>query len=214
METLSLEFWKEALLDLTKAVENEKDHLCQLDGAIGDGDHGASMALGLREVARHFSAESFPDIGALLRMTGNTFIGSVGGVTGIIFGTLFVNAGEKAEGKTEVNTADLAAMFEFALEGIKVRGKVNEGDKSMVDALSPAVKTLKDAAQSGLKPDEALIMAKESAEQGMESTRKMLPKVGRARYQGEKGIGHIDPGAVSVVLIFRILVDTINNSRR
>lgn len=208
MKTLNLEYWEKVLFNLAKTFENEKEHLSRLDGAIGDGDHGISMVLGFQKITGFLAQEHFSDIGGLWKMAGNAFIDSVGGVTGIIFGTLFIKIGEKAGEKKEVDAADLAAMFDFALEGIKQRGKAREGEKSMVDALSPAVKSLNEAVLRGMNPGEALLLAGKSAEEGMQLTGGMMARVGRARYQGEKGIGHIDAGAASVALIFKVLADT------
>lgn len=208
MDVLTLDYWKASFSALLAAFEEEKEHLCELDGAIGDGDHGDSMARGLAEVVDRLSAADPPDVGALLELAGTAFISSVGGVTGIIFGTLLQSAGKSADGKLAINCNDLALMFESALEGVKRRGRAKEGDKSMVDALSPAVAALKEAAQEGSTPQDALAMASAAAEKGMQSTVNMQATVGRARYQKGKGVGHADAGAASVALIMRTLADT------
>ena len=190
MAKLSFEYWRQSVLRLSAVFENEKDRLCGLDGAIGDGDHGTSMALGFSEAAKRLSESDTSDVGAVLRATGNAFVSSVGGVTGIVFGTLFISAGKAVEGKTELDSNDLAAMFSSALKAVKARGKVQEQDKSMVDALSPAVSVLREAAEEDLSPDKALILAHKAAEEGMEATRRLAAKVGRARYQKEKALLH------------------------
>lgn len=208
VETLDVRYWRRALLDLAQAVEEEKERLCELDGAIGDGDHGTSMAMGFRLVAARLASDDFADIGALLRMTGTTLVSSVGGVTGIVFGTLFTGAGKAAEGKTETGTAELAEMFAAGLQAVQLRGKAKPGDKSMVDALAPAAEALREADEKGLSVQEALDLAHRSAREGMERTREMRARVGRARYQGEKAVGHIDPGAASVAVILASLART------
>lgn len=208
MEALDIAYWRQAVLDIATAIEQRKGELCKLDGAIGDGDHGTSMALGFRTAASQLQTQEFSEVGALLEMVGGAFTRTVGGVTGIIFGMAFTGAGKGAAGKTETGTGDLAAMFRLALDTVKTRGKANEGDKSMVDALSPAVKALEEVAATGLNPKEALALAAAAAKKGMESTSQMLAKVGRARYQGENAIGHIDAGAASVALIFQSLYAT------
>ena len=205
MEKLGVTYWRQAILDMAGAIEEHKNELCKLDGAIGDGDHGTSMALGLRTAASQLQTQEFSEVGALLEMVGGAFTRTVGGVTGIIFGSAFAGAGKGAAGKTETGTGDLAAMFRLAFDTVQSRGKANEGDKSMVDALSPAVKALEDAASKGLKPKESLALAAAAAKAGMESTSQMVAKVGRARYQGENAIGHIDAGAASIALIFESL---------
>ena len=208
MSTLDLEYWKQAFVELSAAFEAEKLDLCRLDGTIGDGDHGTSMALGFKEAANRLSGDDSSGVGGLLKTVGLAFISSVGGVTGIIFGTLFVDAGKEVTEKADIDTKDLAEMFAAGLAGVKLRGKAKEGDKSMVDALAPAAKALVQASGQGLGPREALDLACRSAEQGMEATRRMHPKVGRARYQKGRAIGHIDAGAASVALMFRTLAQT------
>jgi len=210
MRTLTRDYWQRAFTNLAAAFDDEKVSLCQLDGAIGDGDHGASMARGFSEAISQFSSlgES-PDIALLFRTTGNAFLSKVGGVTGVIFGTFFIEAGKKAEGLTEVDPPALAAMLEGALEGIKKRGKVREGDKSMVDALAPVVAALKQRMEKAADWNEVMKSLSESARQGMESTKQMAAKVGRARYQKEKGLGHVDPGSASVAIIFRTLQESL-----
>lgn len=212
MQTLDIEYWKQAILDAAEAIEAKKDDLCKLDGALGDGDHGSSMALGFREAAGDL--QEISDVGQTLEAVGRAFISKVGGVTGIIFGTVFAAAGKEAKSETAVGTSDLAGMFRAALDTVKARGKVTEGDKSMVDALSPAVSALEDAAAKGLSPVEALEAAANSAKEGMEATRQMVAKVGRARYQGENAVGHIDAGAASTALIFETLSTAANRSAR
>ena len=207
MQTLNVAYWTAALRRLSAVFDEEKGRLCALDGAIGDGDHGTSMALGFSEIARRLEAEDFADVGALLTMAGNTFIGSVGGVTGIMFGTLLLEAGKKVKGQTDVSSAGLADMFDAALQAMRARGKAEEGDKSMVDALAPAARALKEAGGQALPPAQALSRASDAAEAGVKATRDMEAKVGRARYQGTKAVGHIDPGAASVAIFFRTLAE-------
>jgi dihydroxyacetone kinase-like protein len=208
MQTLDVQYWRRALLNLARAVEQEKERLCQLDGAIGDGDHGISMATGFRMVGARLASGDLPDIGAILRTAGTTLVSSVGGVTGIVFGTFFIGAAKAAEGRTETGTAELAEMFAAGLEAVQLRGKAKPGDKTMVDALAPAAEALREADEKGLNVQEALDLAYRSAQDGMERTRGMKAKAGRARYQGEKAVGHIDAGAASVALILESLART------
>lgn len=209
MDRLGLSYWQKAFSNLASAFENEKLRLCQLDGAIGDGDHGTSMALGFSKASESLAGQAPRDVADLFKATGNAFISSVGGVTGIVFGTMFLAAGKEVQGQPEIGTEGLAGMFAGALEATKNRGKVQEGSKSMVDALSPAVTALREAADKGLDVEEALARASESAHGGMEATRQMEARVGRARYQKGKGKGHIDAGAASVALVFKTLAKTV-----
>jgi dihydroxyacetone kinase-like protein len=208
MQTLDVQYWRRALLNVAQAVEQEKERLCQLDGAIGDGDHGTSMAAGFRLVGARLASGDFPDIGTILHTAGTTLISSVGGVTGIVFGTLFIGAAKVAEDRTETGTAELAEMFAAGLEAVQLRGKAKPGDKTMVDALAPAAEALREADEKGLSVQEALDLAHRAAREGMERTREMKARVGRARYQGEKAVGHIDAGAASVVVILASLART------
>ena len=145
----------------------------------------------------------------LFETTGNAFLHKVGGVTGVIFGTFFLEAGKKADGLTEIDASALAVMLDQAVEGIKKRGKVKEGDKSMIDALAPAVAALKQATGTSVDLKEVMESLSEAARQGMEATRQMPAKVGRARYQKEKGIGHVDPGSASVAIFFKTLKESL-----
>lgn len=212
MSKLDLAYWQKAFANLADVFDREEMRLCRLDGATGDGDHGTSMSLGFRKAAAAPGAEGPPDITALFQSTGDAFVTSVGGVTGIIFGTWFKEAGKKTQGLTEIDTRGLAEMFGCALAKIRKRGKVANGDKSMVDALWPAVASLEEAAEKGLDPADALALARESAREGMDATRVMEARVGRARYQKDKGAGHTDPGAASVALVFETLAQTAGES--
>jgi phosphoenolpyruvate---glycerone phosphotransferase subunit DhaL len=211
METLDRDYWQRAFANLAATFNGEKEHLCELDGAIGDGDHGASMARGFAEAAAQFSAASeSPTIAMMFQVAGNAFLLKVGGVTGIIFGTFFLEAGKKAEGLAAIDAPALAEMLDQAVEGIKKRGKVKEGDKSMLDALAPAAAALRRRAEKGATGKEALETLYEAARQGREATRQMPASVGRARYQKEKGVGHVDPGAASVAIFFRTLKEAFD----
>jgi phosphoenolpyruvate---glycerone phosphotransferase subunit DhaL len=210
MKTLTRDYWQKAFTNLAAAFDNEKMFLCQLDGAIGDGDHGSSMARGFSEALNQFAAlgES-PDIALLFKTVGNAFLSKVGGVTGVIFGTFFIEAGKKAEGLVETDPSALAAMLENALDGIKKRGKAQVGDKSMVDALAPALEALKKRPETDANWKDLMELLADSARQGSEATRQMAAKVGRVRYQKEKGVGHIDPGSASVAIFFRTLKESL-----
>ena len=204
-QPLDLRYWRDATARLLAAFEGEHQRLCELDGAIGDGDHGTSMVLGFREANRRLLAEEPTDVGAVLRAVGAAFTNQVGGVTGALFGALFAACGEAADGKQETSAADLASMFAAAVEAVQKRGKAAEGDKSMLDALAPAARALQAGSAKGVLPRAALAEAAEAAAAGAETTRGMIARVGRARYQGEKSIGHTDAGAVSVALTFQVL---------
>jgi phosphoenolpyruvate---glycerone phosphotransferase subunit DhaL len=205
MKTLDLQFWTRAVGLLAGAFAENEVRLCGYDGAVGDGDHGTSMLLGFSQ-ARKCVEESPPvDIGHLFRIVGEAFIGNVGGVTGVIVGSMFAAMGESTAGAQVLGTEDLGRAFSAGLSAMKKRGKANEGDKSMVDALSPAAAALAAAAGNGQPPSECLRGASQAASAGMEATRAMEAKVGRGRYQKDKTVGHLDAGAASISLIFEVL---------
>jgi phosphoenolpyruvate---glycerone phosphotransferase subunit DhaL len=209
VQTLNRDYWQKAFANLATTFEEEKVHLCHLDGVIGDGDHGASMARGFAEATKRLSSLGTPpSIHALFATTGSAFLDEVGGVTGVIFGTFFLDASKNVENLTEIDADTLRVMLETALEGIKKRGRVREGDKSMIDALAPAVASLRQTIANGSDLNEMMESLHQAAHHGMEETKRMAAKVGRVRYQKEKGVGQIDPGSASVALIFRTLRDT------
>lgn len=205
MSPLNLEFWKRASRGLADAFAANETRLCDYDGAIGDGDHGTSMLRGFTEARESLESNPPGDVGELFGRIGETFLESVGGVTGVVFGTLFTAAGEPAAGRNAVDARDLHGMLASGLAAVVKRGGVKEGDKSMVDALAPAVTALAAAAGEDKDPATALTLAGRAAAAGMEATRGMVARVGRARYQGEKAVGHVDAGAASVALIFETL---------
>jgi dihydroxyacetone kinase-like protein len=213
MKTLDLEFWVRAVDALAAAFQEAESRLCGYDGAIGDGDHGTSMLGGFLEAQKSLRAAPAADCGDLLRKTGQAFLENVGGVTGVVFGSLFEAAGESATGLTALDTASLHRAFAAGLASAKKRGKAADGDKSMVDALSPAVEALRGAAGFGAPTDAALDQAARAAEAGMQATIAMEGKVGRARHQPGKGAGHVDAGAASVCLVFQILAEAALLSR-
>ena len=209
MKTLDLEFWLQAVQRLAEVFAENEHRLCSLDGATGDRDHGTSMLLGLSQAQRSLAERPPGDIGELFLRIGEAFIANVGGVTGVIFGSMFAALGESATDAQELDTDGIHRMFAAGLMGVEIRGKVKEGDKSLVDALSPAVVALAMAVRKRQVPREALEFASQAAAAGLEATRLMEANVGRARYQRGKAVGHVDAGAASVSLIFEVLAAAV-----
>lgn len=205
MPGLELAFWRAAGRRLLEVFRENEGRLCTYDGAIGDGDHGTSMVLGLTRAEQELAERPPVDVGDLLRRLGRAFIDGVGGVTGIVFGSLFLAAGDSAAGARELDTAGLHGALAAGLAAVKQKAKVREGDKSMVDALAPAVSALAEAANGALQPSEALWLASRAAAGGLEATKSMEARVGRARYQGARAVGHPDAGAASIALLFETL---------
>ena len=194
------EHWLHAYID--RIVEQEA-YLTELDAAIGDADHGANLVRGWSKVRTWLEAESesYPDVSTLLRTVAMTLISNVGGAAGPLYGAFFLRAAKDAGGEA-VNLVQLAQMFCSGLEGVQQRGKAQLGEKTMIDAMHPAVTALKMAAQDGASIEEALTAAQRAAEAGMVHTIDLEATKGRASYLGPRSIGHQDPGATSTYFLF------------
>jgi dihydroxyacetone kinase-like protein len=191
------------------SVLNENSaYLTELDAAIGDADHGVNMDRGFKAVMNKMPEVSDKDIGTIFKTIGMTLISTVGGAGGPLYGTFFLQIGMKTAGKMELNLADWTDALEAALNGVVMRGKAELGDKTMVDALAPAVATLKQSISDGQQINKAIELSAEAARQGMEGTVPMVARKGRASYLGERSAGHQDPGATSSFLILKAAADT------
>ena len=194
--------WLYAVADV---MEENKEFLTELHATIGDAEHGINMERGFKKVISQLPSLADKDIGSILRSTGMALISSVGGASGPLYGTLFIRAGTTASGKYELNTEDMAILLGAGLSGVIERGRAQVGDKTMVDALAPAVEAFEQAAKDGASMVEAIEQAVAAAELGMKDTVLMLAKKGRASYLGERSIGYQDPGATSLYLILKAL---------
>jgi dihydroxyacetone kinase-like protein len=190
--------------------ENSK-YLTELDAAIGDADHGANMDRGFKAVMNKMPEISDKDIGTIFKTVGMTLISTVGGAGGPLYGTFFLQVGMKTAGKMELNLADWADALEAALNGVIMRGKAELGDKTMVDALTPAVAGLKQSITDSQPIHKALELSADAARKGMEGTIPLVARKGRASYLGERSAGHQDPGATSSFLILQAAADTWKN---
>ena len=190
-----------------RVITENKDYLTQLDSAIGDADHGANMDRGFKAVVSKLPTVADKDIGTLLKSVGMTLVQTVGGAGGPLYGTFFMQAGTTTANKMELTTADWAAALEAALIGVVARGKAQPGDKTMVDALTPALSALKQAVTDGVDQSEALRRSAAAAEQGMKDTIPLVARKGRASYLGERSAGHQDPGATSSYLLLKAAAD-------
>jgi phosphoenolpyruvate---glycerone phosphotransferase subunit DhaL len=190
-------------------IAEQKDYLTQLDAAIGDADHGANMNRGLQAVLAKNADLRNADIGALLKGVAMTLISTVGGASGALYGTFFLQASTIAGNRTELSPNEFGSVLEKGLAGIVLRGKATIGDKTMVDALQPAIKAYKNSIESGETLDQALSKAVSAAEEGLKSTVPLVARKGRASYLGERSAGHPDPGATSTVLLFRSAAETL-----
>ncbi len=189
-------------------LHENREYLTQLDSPIGDSDHGINMDRGFKAVIVKLPTVENMDIGSILKTVGTTLVSTVGGASGPLYGTAFLRAGMATSGKNELYEADVVHMLEAALEGIKARGKAQPGEKTMVDALTPAIAAMKEAEQQNVSMSQLLHRGSEAAEAGMKATIPMLATKGRASYLGERSIGHQDPGATSSWLMLKALADT------
>jgi phosphoenolpyruvate---glycerone phosphotransferase subunit DhaL len=190
-------------------VAEQKQYLTSLDAAIGDGDHGINMDRGFQTVLVKLAPVRDKDAGSLLKTTGMALVGSVGGAGGPLYGTFFLRAGTVLDGKSEVSGQDLVGALEAGLKGVVERGKANPNDKTMVDALTPAIERAKQSLADGAPLEEALAAAADAAEKGMKATIPLKALKGRASYLGDRSIGHQDPGATSSYLMLRALSDSL-----
>jgi phosphoenolpyruvate---glycerone phosphotransferase subunit DhaL len=190
-------------------VAEQKQYLTGLDAAIGDGDHGINMDRGFQTVLVKLAPVRDKDAGTLLKTTGMALVGSVGGAGGPLYGTFFLRAGAALDGKSEVSDKDLVSALEAGLKGVVERGKANRNDKTMVDALAPALERARQYVDEGAPLEEALAAAADAAEEGMKATIPLKALKGRASYLGDRSIGHQDPGATSSYLMLRALSDSL-----
>ena len=197
-------------LEATAAVlEANKGYLTDLDSAIGDADHGTNMDRGFKKVMEKLPTVADKDLGNILKTVGMTLISSVGGASGPLYGTFYMRGGMAADAKEELDADDLVNVLQGAVDGIVQRGRAQPGDKTMVDALLPALAALKQAVADGQELPAAVAAAVAAAEQGMKDTIPLQARKGRASYLGERSIGHQDPGATSSHLILNALLGVL-----
>lgn len=198
--------WALRWIELAAAqVAEQRDYLVDLDRAIGDGDHGENMDRGFKAAVEALGQAQPGSVAEVLKTAAKTLMSTVGGAAGPLYGTAFLRA-SKAAGDGELDGAGVAAVIAGALNGIQARGKATTGEKTMVDAWTPALEAARAAAEAGSDPVAVLEAAATAAEAGAAATDPMRATKGRASYLGERSIGHLDPGAVSTSLILRAAV--------
>nr|WP_028061041.1 dihydroxyacetone kinase subunit DhaL [Candidatus Solirubrobacter pratensis] len=187
------------------AVAAEADHLTQLDSAIGDGDHGVNLTRGFRAVEQALADQDGTPPGKQLILAGKTLVSTVGGASGPLWGTALRRAGRALGDAATLDGPALAGALEASLAGVVELGAAEPGDKTMVDALGPAVEALRTAVDGGSSLADAIAAATDAAAAGARSTVPMQARKGRASYLGERSMGHEDPGAASTTLIVAAL---------
>ncbi|HWK25746.1 MAG TPA: dihydroxyacetone kinase subunit DhaL [Solirubrobacter sp.] len=200
ISTADVQAW---MSDYADVIAEHREELVALDTAIGDGDHGTNMNRGMQAVVERLGGGGFDDIGALLKAVGMTLVSKVGGAAGPLYGTLFLQMGTALNGKAEAGLDEWADALEAGVAGVQKRGRAEPGDKTMVDALLPAVQALRDAQSDGASLADALARSEEAAREGMLATTPMEARKGRASYLGPRSVGHQDPGATSSHLLLQ-----------
>lgn len=192
---------------LAEKYQEKKDELTELDRQIGDGDHGVNMSRGFAAVKDKVAPLADKDLGTIFKTTAMTLISTVGGASGPLFGSFFLQGAMAVNGKNAIQAPELATMFDAGLKSIINRGKATVGEKTMIDAWQPAIDALK--ANENETLEKAVEAASAAARKGAESTVPMLATKGRASYLGERSIGHLDPGAASTTILFDELLKIV-----
>ena len=194
--------------EFARLINVNKDKLTELDSAIGDADHGINMDRGMTAVVKTLDGET---PAALLKKTGTTLVSTVGGASGPLYGTAFLRMATAAGDTSDIDAEGFARILRAGLDGVVARGKAEPGDKTMVDALGPAVDALDTAVAGGAPLEAALQAAFQAAQQGQDGTIPMVARKGRASYLGERSAGHQDPGATSVTLLITAAVTALGD---
>ena len=203
VETFTIEQVATVLRQMAEDLEGASEDLRDLDAALGDGDLGITVTLGFRRVREVLPALMDGDIGTLVAKSGMSFNQAAASTMGALFATMMMRAGKVVQGKREISADDVVAMARAAEEGLRERGKVQPGDKTMLDAIVPAVQAMTEAHGEGSGVAEMLLQAAEGAQAGAIATREMQAKVGRASWLGERTVGPQDPGATAITLMLR-----------
>ena len=202
MNVLTVRRW---MTECARLMHEQRDYLTQLDAAIGDADHGANMTRGFDAVVARLAALEDGTPGGLLLEVANTLISSVGGASGPLFGSIFRGAGRSLGAVPEVTLAQFGDALEAGLLEVVELGAAQPGEKTVVDALTPAVQAVRSGVAAGASLTAGVISARQAAEQGQRDTTLMLARKGRAAYLGERSVGHQDPGATSVTFVLLAL---------
>jgi dihydroxyacetone kinase-like protein len=192
-------------------TDEHQTELTELDSVIGDADHGANMARGMNAVAAKLDSESAATIADLFKSVGMTLVTSVGGASGPLYGTFFLRFGMSGGAVTSLDAAQVGAALRAGLDGIVARGKAELEDKTMFDAIAPAVDAWDGVVASGGTASDASAAALVAAEAGRDATIPLVARKGRASYLGERSAGHLDPGATSSALLFRALAESLES---
>ena len=210
MKSIAIEQTREMLCEVCRAVIGQKPYLTEVDSKIGVGDHGIGMAGGMEKAEKALTDKTdFDSVNEVFKTMGMAMLNSMGGASGVIFGTMFLGGIKGKEKMTELTCENFPQIMRDALEAVKKRGQAQRGDKTMVDAFEPAVEAMEENRNS---LEEMLEKAANAAEQGMEDTKKYVAKFGRAKSLMERSVGYQDAGATSVAIIFKAMKDYVEKA--
>lgn len=200
---------KEVAMAVVRAIQEKKDYLSEVDGLIGDGDHGINMNKGVTLFAGKVEDREKVDIAEAFKLLGRTLLSDIGGSMGPIYGTFFMEMAKQAKDQNSINAEQFGQMLSAALEGIRQLGGAQVGDKTLIDCLEPAVTAFQDSNWEGRSFEQSLLEMKEAAEKGRDSTKDLRARLGRASRLGERSRGVLDAGAVSCCIILEAMADEI-----
>lgn len=211
MKELSIKQTQEMLKYIAVHMIEQETLLCELDGKIGDGDHGIGIARGFQAISQEMEKD-FSSINELFQQAGFALMNSMGGASGIIFSSIFLGGLGNSEQETALDLLIVQQYFRNGLERIKQKGGASLGDKTMLDAFEPAILSIEASDKEEL--DKVFQQAAQAAQEGVEATKNYVAKFGRAKFLGERSIGHCDAGAMSVALIFRFAADYLEREAK
>jgi dihydroxyacetone kinase-like protein len=200
---------KKIILDLVQTIQNNAAYLSEIDGAIGDGDHGVNMKKGFTSASQQLATQEEIDLASGFDILGKTLFNKIGGAMGPLYGTFFMEMAGVCQGKADIDQQTFGEMLSAALAGVQALGNAEVGDKSLIDTLAPAETAYRNAVIAGDDFADSLGKMVTAAESGKESTRDLVAKVGRASRLGERSRGHLDAGATSCYFVLKSLTDSI-----
>lgn len=211
MQTITTQTLQSALICASKQIIDAEPYLTEIDTIIGDGDHGTGMKYGFTALGKTLQESSYATPYDLLHDSGLCLVRNMGGASGVLFGTLLIGGLDFIKEKNELNGTELVTFFSHSVASVQKRGRTNLGDKTMVDALVPAVQAMQQELKISDKIEDILLAGYQGALEGVEKSKQMLPRAGRSKNFRERAVGYPDPGAVSVSIIFKGLCDGLRN---
>jgi dihydroxyacetone kinase-like protein len=208
-EALTMDAIQQWLHRFASEITTQADWLTELDSAIGDADHGTNMVRGTGAVVAKLDGGATGTVQELLKGVGMTLVSTVGGASGSLYGTFFLEMGRNSPSGVQLNAAELENAVRAGVDGVIARGHAAVGDKTMIDALEPAITALSQALADGLRLHDSIAAAATAASTGRDSTEPLVARKGRASYLGDRSAGHIDPGAASAAILVAALAVSV-----